>query len=116
MTPIKAHLIWSAPAERSVDGALDGDRLAAFFKSKAVPRSAFHRAPNKNRSGEKDGTVIGWLFLPSTVLTVSGSRGLLIGDCQLPIAHSTLAKRQSAIGNPRTLSLSLCDFSSPENL
>ena len=32
---------------------------------------------NKNRPIKKDGTVNGWLFLPSTVLTVSGSRGLL---------------------------------------
>jgi hypothetical protein len=40
------------------------------------------KAQIKNRPTfiSKDGTVIKWLFLPSTVLTVSGSRGLWVSD------------------------------------
>jgi len=70
---------------------------------------------------KKDGTVNEWLFLPSTVLTVSGSRGLHrlpISDLRLPIEKhcSQIGNWHSAIGNGRTLSPGLLlDRSSPES-
>jgi len=41
-----SQLFWSAPAERSGDGALDWACRRIFRQSKAVSRCACHRTPN----------------------------------------------------------------------
>jgi hypothetical protein len=75
--------LWSAPAERSGDGALDQKAgwLRLLLNLRTIQSGVALRLPphskNKNRSTSKKG----WngheqLFLPSTVLTVSGSWGL----------------------------------------
>jgi hypothetical protein len=62
-------------------GSLNGS-IATDFNLKLETLKTKTAPPNK-----KDGTVNDWLFLPSTVLTVSGSRGLLnIADLRLSIA------------------------------
>jgi hypothetical protein len=76
-------------AER--DTALDQGLQKAI--QSAVAAALCRRTPQKNRSTQikKDGTVNGWLFLPSTVLAASGSRGLCllpICNCRLPIDSS----------------------------
>jgi hypothetical protein len=91
-------------------------------------RQAAARQNKKPFHLSKDGTVthpelacaVGWLFLPSTVLTVSGSRGLprlAIADLRLPIEKhcSQVGIWQPAIGHGRTLSPDLADRGSPES-
>jgi hypothetical protein len=78
----------------------------------AVAASLCRRTPKKQKTAppkiKKDGTVSVWLFLPSTVLTVSGSRGLwhcrfAIVDCRLN-SSLQIGNWQSAIGNDSRLS------------
>jgi hypothetical protein len=86
---------------------------------------------NKNRStSEKRMERLAKLFLPSTVLAVSGSRGLqtlpianfrlsieLSNDKALATSQDQIGNRQSKIGNVRTLSLGRPGGSgSPETL
>jgi hypothetical protein len=96
------------PAERSGDGALDlwfqGPPKRRNSEQSKGCRAALATALHKKTAPpkiKKDGTVNVWLFLPSTVLTVSGSRGLLknfeLRNANFGFNNSTL---QFAIRNP----------------